>query len=193
MLFEIVNYSFPIILEYVTTSSCFPIDSLSFPYYLLNCSLLFPSCFPLISLLIPIISLFFSYFFSIVSPLFPLIYSYYIPIISLIVPRVSLAPAMQDHIWTSKRGPRPSVLNNVDWKRASPDSCVHVFDILTSRSGPMSFAPQPRALFQHVNFDKVFRKWCALPVLAWKCASRNNGVHFLNISTSKSAPNMRFF
>ena len=134
MLFEIVNYSFPIILEYVTTSSCFPIDSLSFPYYLLNCSLLFPSCFPLISLLIPIISLFFSYSFSIVSPLFPLIYSYYIPIISLIVHRVSLAPAMQDHIWTSKRGPRPSVL-----KQCWLETC---------------FAWQLRARFRHFNFQK---------------------------------------
>ena len=33
---------------------------------------------------------------------------------------------------------------------------------------------------------KVVRSWCALYMLTSKCASRHNGVHFFNISTSKS-------
>ena len=33
---------------------------------------------------------------------------------------------------------------------------------------------------------KVVRAWCVLYFLTWKCASRHNGVHFFNISTSKS-------
>ena len=88
----------------------------------------------------------------------------------------------------------------------------------------MCFAPQWRALFRHVNFQKcsdvgvlckfwlgnvlrattactfstsqlpkVLRRWCALYVLTWKCASRHNGVHFFIISTSKSGLNVFFW
>ena len=49
------------------------------------------------------------------------------------------------------------------------------------------FAPQLRALFRHRN-PKVVRHWGALYILTWKCASRHNGVHFFDISTSKSGP-----
>ena len=85
----------------------------------------------------------------------------------------------------------------------------------------MCSAPQRRALFRHRNFQKwskhvvfltcwlrnvlrattactsqfpkVLRAWCALYILTWTCASRHNGVHFLDISTSKSGSNVRFF
>ena len=41
---------------------------------------------------------------------------------------------------------------------------------------------------------KVARRTCGvLCILTSKCASRHNGVHFLNISTSKSAPRLRCF
>ena len=51
------------------------------------------------------------------------------------------------------------------WKCASRHNCVHFFDISTSKSGPklrcfvhfdleMCFAPQRRALFRHLNFQK---------------------------------------
>ena len=51
------------------------------------------------------------------------------------------------------------------WKCASRHNGVHFFDILTAKSGPtlvcfvhfdfeMCFAPQRRALFQHLNFQK---------------------------------------
>ena len=51
------------------------------------------------------------------------------------------------------------------WKRASRHNGVHFFDIATSKSGPklrwfvhfdfkMCFAPQRRALFRHLNFQK---------------------------------------
>ena len=112
---------------------------------------------------------------------------------------------------------------------------VHFFDISTSKSGPsmvcflhfdfeMCFAPQRRALFRHLNFQKwsehgvfctfwlgnvlrattactfstsqlpkLVREWCVLYILTWKCASRHNGVHFFNISTSKSGPELRCF
>ena len=40
---------------------------------------------------------------------------------------------------------------------------------------------------------KVVRPWCVLYILTWKCASRHNGVHFFDISTSKSGANMWCF
>ena len=35
---------------------------------------------------------------------------------------------------------------------------------------------------------KVVRTWCVLCIFTLKCASRHNGVHFFDISTSKSGP-----
>ena len=72
------------------------------------------------------------------------------------------------------------------WKCASRHNGVHFFDISTSKSGPrmvclvrfdleMCFAPQRRALFRHLNFQK-WSCWCVLYVLTCKCASRHNGV-----------------
>ena len=40
---------------------------------------------------------------------------------------------------------------------------------------------------------KMVRTWCALYILTWKCASGHNGVHFFDISTSKSGPNLVCF
>ena len=40
--------------------------------------------------------------------------------------------------------------------------------------------------FSTSQLPKVVREWCALYILTWKCASRHNGVHFFDISTSKS-------
>ena len=88
----------------------------------------------------------------------------------------------------------------------------------------MCFAPQRRALFRDLNFQKwsdtevfctfwlpnvlrattactfstsqlpkVVRHWSALHILTSKCASRHNGVHILDISTSKSGPKMVCF
>ena len=59
----------------------------------------------------------------------------------------------------------PSVLYILTWKCASRRNGVHFFNISTSKSGPelrcfvhfdleMCFAPQRRALFQHLNFQK---------------------------------------
>ena len=40
---------------------------------------------------------------------------------------------------------------------------------------------------------KVVRSWCVLYILTCKCASRHNGVHFFDISTSKSGPTLVCF
>ena len=68
-------------------------------------------------------------------------------------------------ILTSKSGPRPPVFYTFDLERASRHNGVHFFDISTSKSGPrppvfntfdfrMCFAPQWRALFRHLDFQK---------------------------------------
>ena len=44
--------------------------------------------------------------------------------------------------------------------------------------------------FSTSQLPKVVRTWCALYILTWKCASRHNSVHFFDISTSKSGPNL---
>ena len=43
------------------------------------------------------------------------------------------------------------------------------------------------------QLPKVVREWCVLYILTSKCASRHNGVHFFDISTSKSGPRMVCF
>ena len=89
------------------------------------------------------------------------------------------------------------------WKCASRHNGVHFFDIATSKSRPtlrcflhfhfeMCFAPQRRALFD-ITTSKVVRSCGVLYILTWKCASRHNGVHFFDISTSKSGPTLRCF
>ena len=69
-------------------------------------------------------------------------------------------------ISTSKTAPRPLSFEHIlTWKCASCHNGVHFFNISTSKSGPipsvfktfyfqMCFAPQRRALFQHLNFQK---------------------------------------
>ena len=55
------------------------------------------------------------------------------------------------------------------------------------------FAPQRRTLFEHLNFQKCSEADVALCILTWTPASRRNGVHLFDISTSKSAPNPEVF
>ena len=43
------------------------------------------------------------------------------------------------------------------------------------------------------QLPNVVRSWCVLYIFTSKCASRHNGVHFLDVSTSKSGPRMVCF
>ena len=78
---------------------------------------------------------------------------------------------------------------------------MHFFDISTSKSAlelvcfvhfdfEMCFAPQRRALFRHRNFKKCSEPGVFCTLLTSTCASCRNAVHFFDISTSKSAPNI---
>ena len=68
-------------------------------------------------------------------------------------------------IFTSKKAQNPQFFTLLTSKCASRHNGVHFFDISTSKSGPelrcfvhfdleMCFAPQRRALFRHLNFQK---------------------------------------
>ena len=59
----------------------------------------------------------------------------------------------------------------------------------------MCFAPQRRALFRKSTSEppKVVRTCGVLYIFTWKCASRHNGVHFFDIATSKSGPELVCF
>ena len=57
----------------------------------------------------------------------------------------------------------------------------------------MCFAPQRHALFRHLNLQKWREHVVFCYILTWTCASRHNGVHFFDISTSKSGPTMVCF
>ena len=81
------------------------------------------------------------------------------------------------------------VLYILTWKPASRHNGVHFFGIWTAKRGPhlvcfvhfdlqMCFAPQRRALFRHLNFQKCSETQVFLYILTCKCASRHNGVQF---------------
>ena len=57
----------------------------------------------------------------------------------------------------------------------------------------MSFAPQRHALFRHPNLQKWSEPPSVFNILTSKYASRQNGVHFFDIWTSKSGANMWCF
>ena len=52
--------------------------------------------------------------------------------------------------------------------------------------------PTTACTFSTSQLPKAVRTWCVL-YMTWKCASRHNGVHFFNISTSKSGLRMVCF
>ena len=115
----------------------------------------------------------------------------------------SLVPATQYDIQTSKSAPHPSIFPLLTSKCASHHNGLHfstsqiqkVFRTLqffSTFNFEMCFAPQRRALFRHRNFQK----WSENGVFfvhfdkSSKYASRHNGMHFFDISISKSGPKL---
>ena len=105
---------------------------------------------------------------------------------------------------------RPKVLRTcqvftlLTWSCASRHNGVHFFNMSTSKSTPRMacfvhfdfetcFVPQRCSLFEHLNSKKCSELRCFVYILISKCASRHNGMHFLDISTSKPARKLRCF
>ena len=83
----------------------------------------------------------------------------------------------------------PQFLTHFTSKCASRHNAVRFFDISTSKSAPnpsvfntfyfqICFAPQRRALFQHLNFQNCSEPRQFLTHFTSKSASRHNAVHF---------------
>ena len=95
------------------------------------------------------------------------------------------------------------VLYILPCKCASPHSGVPFSDIGTTKSGPrvwfqhfdlqICFAPQPRVILEHRNFQNGSANVVFLCILTYKYASRHSRVSFWNIGTSKMAPPMWCF
>ena len=107
-------------------------------------------------------------------------------------------------IWTSKSGPRPSVFNTFDLEMCFAPQRRALFRHLNfqkwSENGVLctfSLGNVLRATtactFLTSQLPKVVRDRQFLTLLTWKCASRHNGVHFFDISTSKSGPRPSVF
>ena len=107
-------------------------------------------------------------------------------------------------IWTSKSGPRPSVFNTFDLEMCFAPQRRALFRHLNFQkwSGPGVFCTfwlgnvlraTTACTFSTSEPPKVVRDRQFLTLLTWKCASRHNGVHFFDISTSKSGPNLVCF
>ena len=107
-------------------------------------------------------------------------------------------------IWTSKSGSRPSVFNTFDFEMCFALQRRSLFRHLNFQkwSGPGVFCTfwlgnvlraTTACTFSTSQLPKVVRTWCVLYILTSKCALRHNGVHFFDISTSKSGPELRCF
>ena len=55
---------------------------------------------------------------------------------------------------------------------------------------PNVFRATTACTFSTSEPPKLVRTWCVFNILTSKCASRHNGMHFFDISTSKSGPTM---
>ena len=64
----------------------------------------------------------------------------------------------------------------------------HVLLTLEKVHNPLRLPRETRS-----ELPKVVRTWCVLYILTSRCTSRHNGVHFFDISTSKSGPNLVCF
>ena len=107
-------------------------------------------------------------------------------------------------ISTSKSALNPSVFHTFDFEMCFAPQLRPLFRHLNFQSGPnlvcfvhfdleMCFALQTACTFSTSQLPKVVRPRCVLLLVTWKCASRHNGMHFFNISISKSGPNLVCF
>ena len=98
------------------------------------------------------------------------------------------------------------VLYIFTWKCASRHNGVHFFEtrhlslqkwsehgVFCTCSLRNVLRATTACTFSTSQRTKVVRSWCVLYILTCKCASRHNGVHFFDISTSKSGPTLVCF
>ena len=108
------------------------------------------------------------------------------------------------YIWTSKSGPNMVCFVHFDFEMCFAPQRRALFRhfnfqkwrehvvFLTFWLGNVLRATAA-CTFSTSQLPKVARTCGVFNVLTWKCASRHNGVHFFDISTSKSGPNLVCF
>ena len=107
-------------------------------------------------------------------------------------------------IWTSKSGPELRCFVHFDFEMCFAPQRLALFRHLNfqkwSENGVFCtfwlgnvLRATTACTFSTSQLPKVVRTWCVLYILTSKCASRHNGVHFFDISTSKSGPTLRCF
>ena len=109
----------------------------------------------------------------------------------------SLAPATRNELWISKSGPglvcflhfdlemcfapqRHALFRHLNFQKWSGAGVLCTFwlgNVLRATTA---------CTFSTSQLPRVVREWCVFYILTWKCASRHNGMHFFDISTSKS-------
>ena len=107
-------------------------------------------------------------------------------------------------IWTSKSGPSMVCFVHFDFEMCFAPQRRALFRHRNFQkwSEPLVFCTfwlrnvlraTTACTFSTSQLPKVVRDRQFLTLLTWKCASRHNGVHFFDISTSKSGPDLREF
>ena len=107
-------------------------------------------------------------------------------------------------VFTFSTSERPKVVRDRQFlalltcERASRHNGVHFFDIATSKSAPDVvfykfwlrdvLRATAACSFSTSQLPTALWRWGAFNILTSRCASRHNGVHFLNNETSKSVP-----
>ena len=116
----------------------------------------------------------------------------------------SLAPATRNDIWTSKSGPSMVCFLHFDFEICFTPQRRALFRHLNfqkwSEHGVFCtfwlrnlLRTTTACTFSTSQLPKVVRAWCVFYILTSKFASHHNGVHFFDISTSKSGPSMVCF
>ena len=107
-------------------------------------------------------------------------------------------------IWTSKSGPNMVCFVHFDLEMCFAPQRRALFrhrnfqkwsdiGVFCTFCLPNVLRATTACTFSTSQLPKVVRHWCVLYILTSKCASRHNGVHFFDISTSKSGPTLVCF
>jgi len=107
-----------------------------------------------------------------------------------IVSKNATKPSRFAHFWEGAQSPAPATRNDI-WtpKVVRTPSGPSVFNMLTSKCASRIFAPQRRALFRHLNFQKWSEAEVLLCTFWLRNVLRANGVHFfISHLASGSAP-----
>ena len=91
------------------------------------------------------------------------------------------------HMWQDAESLVPATQNDIRTSKSAPNLVFCTFSLGNVLRATMA------CTFSTSQLPKVLRTWCVLFILTWKRASRHNGMHFFDISTSKSALNVRCF